>query len=364
MTALLLFLTLSASGEVFISSTGVYQPLNRSQTAITPGGQVFVLDRRNCQILGFDPDGNLDQRFSRRGEGPGELIAPLYIGCRDKKIWVFDSMRSGVSWFDLNGRYLETYVFQDLTTFFYPTEKGWAFLKSHYGKSLPASIYMLDQTMERKDLVFKWTPEWMSPDRVWKRHEISRNMGINPAKEFIHFVSDEKGRFLYLAHTGPKFRISVIDTRKKKVARTIKRNLDRVPFNREWGRGQIRASNSLSKSGFQGKLDAPDYFPLIKWIQPHGENLLVVELWTMEPDLKRRFLVMDQHGRDVSLPFRPENVGRILGYLGDEVYLSGFNPGPGEATVLKTRKTKIDEAVVANPIEYEDQRGEFIMIDL
>jgi len=51
--------------DVLFSSVGTL--------AVSPNGQLFVLDAREARIHGFNADGSGHVAFGRQGEGPGEL---------------------------------------------------------------------------------------------------------------------------------------------------------------------------------------------------------------------------------------------------------------------------------------------------
>ncbi len=67
----------------------------------SPDGSIYVLDARTEGALAFGPDGAFRQRIGRRGEGPGELLAPWRLGLLGRDtLWVVDAGRPRVNLYD------------------------------------------------------------------------------------------------------------------------------------------------------------------------------------------------------------------------------------------------------------------------
>ncbi|WP_420633587.1 6-bladed beta-propeller [Candidatus Palauibacter sp.] len=70
---------------------------------LVPGvdGSVFLLDARTDGVLAFDSDGAFRRRIGRRGEGPGELLAPWRLGLLGQDtLWVADARRPRINLYD------------------------------------------------------------------------------------------------------------------------------------------------------------------------------------------------------------------------------------------------------------------------
>ena len=347
------------SGEVHYRGTGIYSPLDL-RAVVVPHGDVFVLTGEK-KIIHYNDRGEKIGEFAGRGQGPGELEAPLKIGYDAGKLWVFDFQRQDVNFYDTQGRFLSRIKYGGIGSELLRTEQGWVFARVAHGKEEPAHLYFLGGAMEKKSLLYQWTPLWMSPGKVYTK--LSKKMGVNPAREFFRIQVGSKGRYLFLAHTGPIFRIDIFDMRTQRIARTVKRDIQPIPFNEAWGEEQVKASNRHSVSGRKLVLRAPEYFPLIRKITVTPENDLVVELWTGLPDARKSFRIFDTEGKDAALDYQPEHAFRILGVVGDMVYLKGYDSQQEEAIIIKGPKANLDQLAEHNPITYKSKPGIFIMID-
>lgn len=81
----------------------LYRP---EQIAFTPGGEAYVVNGGDCQVLHFDADWNLLNSFGKCGQGPGEFERATGLILRAGAVWVFELGRATL--FDPAGKYLET----------------------------------------------------------------------------------------------------------------------------------------------------------------------------------------------------------------------------------------------------------------
>jgi DNA-binding beta-propeller fold protein YncE len=83
---------------VFARPTGI---------AVTPQGDLLVVDTLRCRIVEMSPTGAIGRAFGRRGSGPGEFNYPTDITiARDGRIFVVDSMNARIQIFGADGGYL------------------------------------------------------------------------------------------------------------------------------------------------------------------------------------------------------------------------------------------------------------------
>ncbi len=119
--------------EVLFSSVGTL--------AISPAGQLFVLDGREARIYGFNSDGSDYVVFGRQGEGPGELQFPGALGVSDSAVRVTDHATGRETRFSTGGSFLETADLPDrATTVVYGPGGHLAFLGSTEVDSI-AAVY-------------------------------------------------------------------------------------------------------------------------------------------------------------------------------------------------------------------------------
>jgi len=74
--------------------------------AVDQSGNVYVLDTGNRRIQVFDQDGEFLRSISRRGQGPGELEAPISIAIAGGNVVVSDQVTSRLSFWAADGTYL------------------------------------------------------------------------------------------------------------------------------------------------------------------------------------------------------------------------------------------------------------------
>ncbi len=70
------------------------------QLVVGHDGTVYVLDANQANVLVFDPDGTFQRLIGRRGEGPGELLAPWRAGVIGDTLWVVDLRRPQINLYD------------------------------------------------------------------------------------------------------------------------------------------------------------------------------------------------------------------------------------------------------------------------
>ena len=70
----------------------------------------IILDSRNKNICVFNKDGQVQFVLKNPGKGPGEFFSPSDAGMDylRNKVFVFESSRRKVHWYDLNGIWIET----------------------------------------------------------------------------------------------------------------------------------------------------------------------------------------------------------------------------------------------------------------
>jgi DNA-binding beta-propeller fold protein YncE len=75
--------------------------------AVTPGGNLLVVDTVGCRVVEMSPSGLVARTFGRRGAGPGEFNYPTDITvARDGRMFVVDSMNARVQVFEPDGGFM------------------------------------------------------------------------------------------------------------------------------------------------------------------------------------------------------------------------------------------------------------------
>jgi len=67
---------------------------------VDPQGRIYVTDGMDYSIKKFDADGQLLKKAGRRGQGPGEFLAPRLLTLSDTSLFVTDQNVPGIQVFD------------------------------------------------------------------------------------------------------------------------------------------------------------------------------------------------------------------------------------------------------------------------
>lgn len=94
-----------------------YKSIHLGENSITPityinflleyNNNIFIIDRQGNQVLRFDSDdGKFINFIGKSGNGPGEFILPQFLDVSNDTVFLLDSRRKKIIYFDLNGNYL------------------------------------------------------------------------------------------------------------------------------------------------------------------------------------------------------------------------------------------------------------------
>ena len=100
-----------AKGRVLSTIGGPAEMVRPAGLALHPGtGLLYVVDAQAHQVLAYRPDGTLQDRIGRRGDGPGEFNFPTNIGISpDGRLLVSDSMNFRIQIFEPDGRFVSAF---------------------------------------------------------------------------------------------------------------------------------------------------------------------------------------------------------------------------------------------------------------
>ncbi|MCJ7681957.1 MAG: 6-bladed beta-propeller [Candidatus Aminicenantes bacterium] len=80
-----------------------------SDIAVDEMGKIYVLDYSEAVLRIYDPIGKHIQTIGRRGQGPGEFMAPFSLGITaDNSILVHDLMNRRINYFSPEGKYIKS----------------------------------------------------------------------------------------------------------------------------------------------------------------------------------------------------------------------------------------------------------------
>lgn len=66
---------------------------------------IYVTDNMDYSLKKFDDQGNFIKKTGRKGQGPGEFLAPRYLGISNEFLYVTDQFKSEIQVFDKNLNY-------------------------------------------------------------------------------------------------------------------------------------------------------------------------------------------------------------------------------------------------------------------
>ncbi len=73
---------------------------------VDPHGQIYVTDAMDYSLKKFDADGKLLQKAGRKGQGPGEFLAPRLLVHSEDHLFVTDQSLPGIQVFDHNLKFI------------------------------------------------------------------------------------------------------------------------------------------------------------------------------------------------------------------------------------------------------------------
>lgn len=83
-----------------LSSVQLRAPVGKMGARLVVEDKVLMIDSSNSSILVFDKKGNFENRFGRKGVGPGEMLNPMNLDYHQGKLIVTDTQRQGFLIFD------------------------------------------------------------------------------------------------------------------------------------------------------------------------------------------------------------------------------------------------------------------------
>jgi hypothetical protein len=79
-------------------------------------GNLYVLERGNCRLQKFDPDGQYLQTIGKKGQGPGEFERPAQLFLGEENIYVSEYRKIHI--FNGKGKFINSILLSDFTTDF------------------------------------------------------------------------------------------------------------------------------------------------------------------------------------------------------------------------------------------------------
>ncbi len=346
-----------------IGDTELYKPLRSGDVAVSDNGHVFIVDFDEARLLHYNEAGKRLEDIGRKGKGPGEFQNPTRVWYEDGHLFVHDAGMSAVSKFKADGSFVERATFQSVPRMT-KTPGGWLMLNVFQAdEDGNITLYQTDNMLKNKTAIVTFPKKVSGGElRVEMDGSSVPKVPYNPVSDDYHLIGGPQTPFAFLSYPG-NLKVDVIDTRTKKVVRTITRELNKLPFNKDWGDSRLKtASERNSRMGAQFKFvpDFPETFPLVSSVNLTGSGDLVLNLWTGMPDDVEKAMVLNSDGGDVQLPYKAINDDRVMAVRGNSAFVSTFNEEDG-AGMIQCALTEVDRVIEAHPINFEGSTARLIM---
>jgi hypothetical protein len=336
------------------AETGVYSRLQSRDVAVAPDGEVYVIDFEEKQIVHFGPDGQLIQRFGRKGQGPGEFNFPNSIQVFDDAVFVGDQGKSLVLEFDRKGVFRRDHRVPGRFTMLRRTSHGWLSIDPNNPMTEdPIRLVVSDADMGSEKVLGEWARKNSGGNISVEANgnEIPK-IPYNPAPRRASFALSPDGRYAAFIENS-EFEIHVFDLERAEKTGVLSREITPVPFNREWGMERLAdANDNRPGGGIQIEFEAnfPEYFPAVRSLAFSPDGLLVATLWTGAPDKVVNRVVLDPAGNERKLLYPEKAHDRVVGILGDHAYVTGFDAEREEAEIYRCAVRDVGAVIEAHPI--------------
>ncbi len=71
-------------------------------------GKIFFIDSKTGKVLKYSEKGKFEKYIGRKGQGPGEYIAPQKLFLSESKLYVYDGLSRKIHIYKLTGEYIRT----------------------------------------------------------------------------------------------------------------------------------------------------------------------------------------------------------------------------------------------------------------
>lgn len=355
MTAIIFLLFFYTNSEWMIPSTGIYQPLKKDEVALTPQGEIFILNFNEAQICHYDASGKLKNEIGFKGEGPGGLVSPWSMFLEEGRLFVHDRNNDTVSIFDKNDDFVKRIRLPQRGLALFKVSNGWVYGDWHYTftPNKPAQVVWVDQNFE-------------NPIRLLSLKEKGTASGLTVNKSDGHSegILTLVGNTPYMVAHGNRvfvaeavgLKIHVFDVITKKEVRLIRISAKPIPFDNGWAKREVEEIQK-SYTTFKIQLKKLDYFPIIRDFKLGHDGLLYIDRWRGDPENHHFQLVLDELGKEIKTGYDFETFQRVIGQTGDWVYVTDFNKDNEEAFLTRCLKSELDAYVAGHPIMFDGDAG-------
>lgn len=258
---------------------------------------IYVLDRKACQITVFDKNGKHLSNIGRKGQGPGEMQAPTIMEIfSEKEIMISDLINNRISFFSLEGKLLKE------------VSKGKFFrLINPLPDSNRNFIGSIRVQIEEKriDELIKFNPNFEPIFTIKKLEYIDEPNVIYPFPPMLFYIMLEENKVLW--GNWLNYSLQIVDA-EGKARKEIHKAYDPVKTTDEDKKQDIK-----ERFGGEGippgiKLVFPEHFPAFWHLSTDDEGRIFVQTFERTDEGSFYYDVFDSEGKymaKITLRTRP-----------------------------------------------------------
>ena len=346
---------------ILLEDTEVYQPLQVWEVEVSPKGHVYAINFQESYINHYGPDGTKLANIGSRGKGPGEFGYIVDLFFLNGKLYALDMLDGQMSIFSEDGKFEKRMKLPERGLKLARMSNGWLYgdwaswFGDHNGK-----LYMVGEDFTQPKTLVEMKEKTMNRGTYSMSNDGEVKAFHNPITTHPYLVGSPDGKKAYLTDSWA-LKIHIFDEKGNK--RTIDRKEKRIPFDMEWAQEGLREANERGKKeGTVYKLQAPEYFPVIRSIKVGPEGNLIIDRWRGRPDDNHHPIALNDKGEEVPMKYDWDVVDRMFGVANGHIYLSIFNHETEQGGVARVKLEDANAWAKANPLDYEGDIGHSIDI--
>ncbi len=339
----------------WLIETNIFHPLSIAETLLRPDGGIYILQFREAHVDYFDPHGKPVAKIGGKGEGPGAFVYPVAFYHEDGRLYVYDRNNNSVSIFDEDHRFVVRKAFPERNLMIEKVRGGWVYGnwdgRGHQG---PRQLYYVDHRLEKPRLLMEISRYGRGGGLYQSSSHEGATSEFGGISRRANIVASHDRQRIYL--TDPlDFEIQVIDPYLGKVLGTIRKEIERLPFDEEWADEKL--ARLLEGHGLpmtKVKRNYPDFFPVIRSLTVDPDGNLMVNMWRGRPDQYSNTMILDERGNEVKGRFGRASLSRLVGILEGYAYITVYDDHHEQAGIARVPMDDAAAFVKANPIRYGD----------
>ncbi len=258
---------------------------------------MYAADWKETQIRIYDKNGKHVRSFGRKGQGPGEIGLPFYLGIfQGNKLVVNDTRNVKFIFYSRKGELLKEVL------------KGKYSYVTRFKVDSEANFYTISRTYDEANITFevkKFSPSF-DPLETFASIEVKRKPRVVPAFSpalFIKMTRDESLVWLDFL----KYELTIMNREGKALRRIIK-DYDPMKINKAHEKRLIQQTwgDRGIRPGY--KFEVPKHFPPVRTFYIDDENRIYVRTYEYidkEGTQLVRYDVFDPEGRYITKFYHP-----------------------------------------------------------